>query len=200
MNSSPRNQQSAKLERKSVVFDILDTEASLTAAELKERAESRGIRLSLASAYRLLRRYHDSAGNIEQTETLYTRRIAAVLQSAEEGEHLSVAEINQKVNAPEDSLNRSTIYRALAKLVSLGCVQTIHRGRVKVYEWRRDRPQHGHLTCVECGTTIEFLQDYLFEVGQEIASKRGFEFIGIEVLIRSICLRCRSQQGPIVGR
>jgi Fur family transcriptional regulator, ferric uptake regulator len=195
MKSKPRKPQSAKLERKSVVFDLLDTCPSLTANELKVRAEGRGIRLSLASAYRLLQRYNDTAGNIEQTETRYTKLIAAVLQAAEEGDHLSVVEIKARVAALNHSLDRSTIYRVLAKLGSLGCVQTIDRGRVKVYEWRRDRPQHGHLTCVECGMTIEFVQDYLYEVCREIAAKRGYDFSGIELLIRSICERCLALRG-----
>lgn len=166
----------------------------MTAPQLQQRlAEEAGVQLTLLAAYRSLRTYRESGGKLENSETRCLGVVASILQNAVPGEHLTATQIKERASERNFSLHQATVYRVLAQLTTLGFVMAIDKGRQKFYEWKREEEHHGHLTCIDCGKTIEFHQDYLDDVGKQVCSRLGYDFARIEFIVRSLCERCRKQ-------
>jgi len=181
---------SKRLEIKSAVFELLQTEPDITAKFLQETMAARGVHLSLASAYRYLEQFDRSGGKIEETETQKVRLIASILQEADESEHLSAQDIIGRAALQGKSIEKTTVYRVLAKLTALQRVQAIVRGRQRLYEWKT-LTTHAHLTCASCGKTIEFEQQFLEQVGRHVAAQLDFDYLGIEVVVIAHCSNCK---------
>jgi Fur family ferric uptake transcriptional regulator len=181
------------LNNKTLIFQILKQEPNLTAPQLQRRAEEAGVQLTVLAAYRALRTYRESGGKLEKSETRCLGVVASILQNAVPGEHLTATQIRKRASERNFSLHQATVYRVLAQLTTLGFVLAIDKGRQNFYEWKREEEHHGHLTCIECGKTIEFHQEYLDDVGKQVCARLGYNFARIEFIVRSLCERCRNR-------
>ncbi|HEY9774342.1 MAG TPA: transcriptional repressor [Planktothrix sp.] len=191
MSIRKNRKTSKRLTKRSRLFQILSSEPNITASQLKVKAEDQGLDLTLQAAYRTLRAYRDSGGKVENSATKCLRVVASILQNAATGEHLTAIQIKERAVEQNCSLHQATIYRVLARLITIGLVTALDRGRQKVFEWKRDEAQHGHLTCIGCGKTIEFQQEYLDEIGKQLSARFGYDFARIEFVVRSLCRDCR---------
>lgn len=188
----PKNRKTSKrLDKKTQLFRILKQEPNLSAQQLQRRAQDYGIQLGLLAAYRALRAFKQSGGKLENSDSRCLQIVATILQDAAPGEHLTATQIRERAQGCNYSVHQATVYRVLDRLTAIGLVLAFGKGRQKFYEWRRGEEHHGHLTCIECGNTIEFHQDYLDEIGQQISLRFGYEFNRIEFIVRSICEKCR---------
>jgi Fur family ferric uptake transcriptional regulator len=181
------------LSKKTLIFQILSAERGLSATQLQQRAQDAGIELTTPSAYRALRSFRESDGKLEQSDTRCLKAVSSILQNAASGEHLTATDILGRALELGLSLHKATVYRVLARLVSIGLVAPMDRGRQKYYEWKREEENHGHLTCVECGQMIEFHQDKLDFIANDICKRLGYQFQGIEFVVRSLCPTCRDR-------
>lgn len=184
---------SKRLIKKTLLFQILNQDPDLTALQLLQRAEEAGIKLTLLGAYRTLRTFAASAGQLENSESRCVKTVSAILKDAAPGEHLTAVQIKERAEEQGLSLHQATVYRVLARLSAIGLVLAIDKGRQKLYEWKREEGHHGHLSCIKCGKTIEFYQDYLDELGRQVSLHHGYDFARIEFIVRSICATCRNR-------
>lgn len=189
----PKNRKTSKrLDKKTLLFRILTQEPDLTTPQLQTRAYEAGLQLTMLSAYRALRTFKQSGGKLENSETRCLKAVASVLQDAAPGEHLTAVQIRKMAIERGLFLHQTTVYRVLARLRTIGLVSAIDKGRQKLYEWTREEDSHGHLTCIQCGKTIEFHQDYLDDIGKQISTRLGYDFSRIEFIVRSLCDHCRN--------
>jgi Fur family ferric uptake transcriptional regulator len=196
--NSPKNRESfRRLNRKRLIFEILNNQPGLTAHQLQSTAAEEGLTISLVSAYRALRKYRTSGGALENSESRCLQVVSAVLKNCPEGTHLTASEISAQANESDLSIHKATIYRMLARLKVIGYVQTIDKGRKRYYEWKRGGTDHAHLSCIHCGSTIEFEQDYLNEIAEQICSRFQYDFKGIEFTVRSRCPACSAREARI---
>lgn len=179
------------MNRKAKLFQILKHEPRITAAVLQEKARQIGLELGLVAAYRAIRQYKNSSGNLEDSDTRCLQYVSAILQETPAGLHLSAMEIKNRAALRNCSLHQATIYRVLSRLCAVGLVRTIFSGRRKMYEWRRNEEHHGHLTCIGCGLTLEFQQEHLEIMGRSVSERLGFEFGHMEFVVRCLCVACR---------
>lgn len=185
---------SRRLNRKAKLFQILKREPRLTAADLQERARQAGFDLGLVAAYRIIRSFKNSSGSLEHSDTRCLEQVCTILQEASAGELLTAMEIKKRADQSNpDSLHQATIYRVLSRLCSAGLARSVVSGRSKMYEWRREEEHHGHLSCIGCGRTMEFQQDYLEQLGRSISERLGFEFAHMEFVVRCFCEFCRDR-------
>jgi Fur family ferric uptake transcriptional regulator len=164
----------------------------LSAGELKSAAEELGLELSISSAYRTLAEF-EKYKTVENSEVRCLRVVSEVLQSCPAREHLSAKQILERVSGEENSPHVSTIYRVLERLSQVGLISVMRKGRQNYYEWRSEDQPHGHLTCIECGETIEFEQESLDDFARKVCDRVGYEFSYMEFLIRSVCSPCRQK-------
>jgi Fur family transcriptional regulator, ferric uptake regulator len=159
--------------------------------QLQSKAAAVGIKLSLIGAYRVLRAFKESKGKLENSESNCLRVVASILKGAPPGVHMTATEILLTADASSSGLHKSTVYRVLSRLVSIGLITAIEELSVRSYEWKRDDTHHGHMTCVKCGQTVEFHQNEFQGLATQICARLGYEFTSMEFTIRSLCKDCR---------
>lgn len=191
MRRTMSSKTSKRLAKKNLVFQILTESPELTASQLQQKSFEAGMPLTLVSAYRAIKAFRVSDGRLENAEGRCLRAVSSVLQEADDAEHLSVEDIQARIADKNLRVHQSTIYRVLSTLTTLGMVRTLAKGRQKLYEWKRDETHHGHLTCIICGKTFEFQQDYLDDIAAQVCARFGYEFDRIEYVVRSLCESCR---------
>lgn len=87
--------------------------------------------------------------------------------------------------------SRSTIYRTLHLLVEAGLLRRVARANDReVYEHDYGYPQHDHLICKKCGTMIEFPNEAISAVLEQIANQHEFRMTGHRLEVEGVCAQC----------
>jgi Fur family ferric uptake transcriptional regulator len=101
-------------------------------------------------------------------------RILAILENAE-GRHLTAEDIYRELRAADDDIGLATVYRVLTQFEAAGLVIKHHfEGGQAVYELDRGS-HHDHMVCIETGKIIEFYDERIEAIQNEIAAKHGYE-------------------------
>ena len=107
--------------------------------------------------------------------------------------HASAGHIVEQVNLFDNTINRSTIYRALDVLVEVGLVTETEIGdEGKVYRIA-DTAGHHHLVCKLCDTVITIDSDSFDGVFQHLLEIYGFAVLADHMALSGICESCRQQ-------
>lgn len=112
-----------------------------------------------------------------------TRARMQILQILEEAagrdrtNHLNADEIYRQLLEKEEDVGIATVYRALTQFESAGLIKR-HRFNEdqSVYELNQG-PHHDHMVCMETGDVVEFVNDKIEELQQEIASSHGYDLV-----------------------
>ena len=122
--------------------------------------------------------------------TRQRRAVLKVLSSSQE--HLTPADIYEKVQPECPGIGLITIYRLLQMLTELGLICEVHANDdSRRYLIRRQPEHHHHLICSGCGAVVEFTDCDLSGLGQRLSRETGFE---IETHLLEFVGRCRSCQ------
>ena len=89
-------------------------------------------------------------------------------------------------------VSRSTIYRALRSLEEAGLIRKVARTENKsdVYEHDYGYPQHDHFICKKCGALIEFHNEAISKLLEELALEHGFRMSGHRMEVYGTCEAC----------
>lgn len=101
-------------------------------------------------------------------------RILEILEGAQ-GRHLTAEDIYRELREADDEIGLATVYRVLTQFEAAGLVIKHHfEGGQAVYELDRGS-HHDHMVCIETGRIIEFYDERIEAIQQEIAAKHGYE-------------------------
>jgi len=97
--------------------------------------------------------------------------------------HLTPAEIYDRVKQEHPSIGLVTVYRTIELLTALRLICEMHTGdSSRSYLIRRDSGHHHHLICSECGTVVDFTGSQLGftgcqidEVEERLSRETGFK-------------------------
>ena len=108
--------------------------------------------------------------------TLPRLKILEILEVAK-ARHLSAEDIYKDLLAAGEDIGLATVYRVLTQFETAGLV-TRHNfeGGHSVFEID-DGDHHDHMVCVDTGDVIEFSNDDIERLQNEIAEKHGYELI-----------------------
>ena len=112
-------------------------------------------------------------------------------------EHLSVDDIEDALRERGERIGKATIYRTLDLLVESGLIQRVAvglDGRAR-YEHMMGRQHHDHLVCVQCGRVIEFRNDHIERLQEEVCSRYGFRMDSHSHRIFGRCKQCQLRAG-----
>ena len=179
-------------ERSYRLFEIIENNRDLTAEHLQAEAACLGIEISLRTAFRFLKRYRENGGDLFKSNRTHLQVVANILQNAQPGEHFTPLDIQALAADTGVILHLTTVYRILQRLVAAGTVVQLGKNRKTFYEWRRDELHHGHLTCILCGKTTEFHQDYLDGLARQLCAKFGYEYKRFDFMRQACCQNCRT--------
>jgi len=93
--------------------------------------------------------------------------------------HRDCNEIFQSIKTKGHQVSIPTIYRTLDVLVDYGFIRKLDIGDGSVkYEKKLGHPRHDHMICIESGKIIEFIDERIEQVQDEIASNNDYEIVG----------------------
>lgn len=124
--------------------------------------------------------------------SLQREEILKVLYNSDK--HLTPEEIHKKVKKINSNIGLATVYRALSFLENEGLVNSISFGiEGKKYELNRGH-HHDHMICLNCDKIIEFFDEKLEKLQEQIAKKHGFKLITHELNMYGICENCKNEE------
>ena len=112
---------------------------------------------------------------------------------AESHDHLTPAEIHEKVRREYKKIGLVTIYRTLDLLTKLDLICEIHAGgNCRSYLLKRPSEHHHHLICSDCGTVVDFTGCDLSQVERKLSDDTGFDIKGHLLEFLGRCRQCQT--------
>ena len=101
-----------------------------------------------------------------------------VLQSALEYEgHFGADDLYILMKNENSRVSRATVYKTLELLAQCELLSKRHFGdNITRYESSFKRQTHDHLICIDCGKIIEFSDNRIEKLPEEICEEHGFNF------------------------
>lgn len=113
--------------------------------------------------------------------------------------HLSLIDLLDLAKARQPSVGYATVYRTMKILAESG-LATEHKfaeGNVR-YEPAEVGEHHDHLICVNCGRIVEYEDDEIERLQEELARQRGFRVVSHrhEIYAECIVQNCPERKLP----
>ena len=109
--------------------------------------------------------------------------------------HLSADEILEKVKKEyKIKISIATIYKIINLLEDLSVINSIliSGSNSKVYELNLVL-HHDHIVCVDCGKIVEFVNDSIEQLQQDIAKENDFQLQSHNMILYGICKDCQKK-------
>jgi Fur family ferric uptake transcriptional regulator len=105
--------------------------------------------------------------------------------------HISTEELYRKVQRKSSAVGLTTVYRTLKLLTDAGLasVKNFKDGLAR-FEATCRTDHHDHLVCTVCGKIIEFMNDKIEAMQQEVADEHGFSVTDHTLDIYGTCKDC----------
>ena len=120
------------------------------------------------------------------------QRLAVLNEILNSNEHRLSEDIYIAIKENKVNVSRATVYRTLDILVQNGFARkmTLGDGGAK-YENKIDSSHHDHLICNKCDDIIEFVNDDIERIQDEIAQKFQFKLQKHIHQLFGICKKCQ---------
>lgn len=125
-----------------------------------------------------------------------TRQRELIARAVFEAEgHLNVEEIYSRVRRMDEKIGYSTVYRTLRLLKESGLVSERHFGDGGArYEVSVEGEHHDHLICTNCNKIVEFENDDIEALQEQVARRHGFKISSHKHEIYGLCEDCRKKK------
>jgi Fur family transcriptional regulator, ferric uptake regulator len=112
--------------------------------------------------------------------------------------HLSVDELYREVRKVNPRVGYATVYRTikLLKDCSLADEQHFADGHTRYENAERGDHHHDHIICDRCGKIVEFSDDDLERLQEDISTRLGFVLARHRLELYGICRECREGARP----
>ena len=99
-------------------------------------------------------------------------------------EHPTVEELYRRVRIVDESIGQATVYRTLKLFVDCGLASPhrLHAEQVR-YEPELSGEHHDHFVCTRCDAIIEFHDEALEELQEQIVARLGFQLTDHRLLL-----------------
>ncbi|NPA32541.1 MAG: transcriptional repressor [Aquificae bacterium] len=111
---------------------------------------------------------------------------------ADYNKHFEIEELVNWISTKSDKkVSRSTVYRTLKLLEEFGAIkEVIKKNNKTIYEFVVGRSHHDHLVCTECGKIIEFVNEDIESLQNEICKRYNFKPTHHRLEIFGLCSEC----------
>ncbi len=114
--------------------------------------------------------------------TLPRVKILEILENSAD-RHLSAEDVYKALLEAGDDVGLATVYRVLTQFESAGLVERHNfDGGHSVFELDRG-DHHDHMVCVETGKVIEFHNEQIEKLQEQIADEHGYEIKGHSLVL-----------------
>lgn len=143
--------------------------------------------MDVQSAHETLRRFLKASGKQRATPERFAV-LDAVLAS--EG-HFDADGLYYSMVSAGVRVSKATVYNTLDLLQECGLVSKYRFAEnTSRYEKAFGRPHHHHLICLECGDIIEFVNEKLEGIQEEVCSEHRFTPQSSSLQVFGTCSRC----------
>lgn len=140
----------------------------------------------MADEYELFKNY---LSNNDLKLTLQRRAVLKAVFAAHH--HFDAEELADGFRYSDEKISRATVYRTLDLLVKAGLIHSMELGESrKIYEHIFGHKHHDHLVCTLCGRTIEFDNDFIESLQEEICENLNFRAQTHSLRIFGVCGEC----------
>lgn len=115
--------------------------------------------------------------------------LTQILFSSEQ--HFSLDELLALAREKDDGIGYATVYRTVKLLTELGLAHERHFSDGQTRYEASDGMHHDHLICTDCGTIVEFEDDRIEQLQEEVAAKQGFLLVTHRMELYGLCPTCR---------
>ncbi|MFR9730414.1 Fur family transcriptional regulator [Saccharopolyspora sp. MS10] len=112
-----------------------------------------------------------------------------VLDAVRELGHATPEQVRRRVQGTAQTVNITTIYRALDVLEEIGLVRHTHLGH-GAPTYSADEHEHVHLVCHRCGEIDEVPCELLGDLAARLRERRGFELDATHLALSGTCRAC----------
>jgi Fur family ferric uptake transcriptional regulator len=114
--------------------------------------------------------------------------------------HFDAEELLQFLHRRHMPVSRATLYRTLEHLTASGLVKRHRFGQGHaLFEHIYGRQHHDHLVCDRCGTVMEFVNDEIEALQEQVCRQHDFLSTNHVMQIFGVCARCRDAEAKRAG-
>ncbi len=110
-------------------------------------------------------------------------------------DHPTADQVYEDIRTKLKGVSRTTVYRVLDTLVSIGVAKRISIPDSKA-RFDGDMARHHHLTCVKCGTVFDLHDEALNNLQTTLENEAGFEIMDYSITFTGLCSGCRHSSKP----
>lgn len=106
--------------------------------------------------------------------------------------HLSIEELLSQVRRQDRKVGYATVYRTLKLLKESGLANERHFGDgLSRYEVAHEGTHHDHLICTSCGAIVEFEDEAIEAMQEELAKRFGYTLTRHKHELYGLCPKCQ---------
>ncbi len=111
------------------------------------------------------------------------------------GQHLSAEELYLRIKEIHPGIGYATVYRTLKLLAEAGLAdeRRFEDGFTR-YEFKASGNHHDHLICTQCGTILEFENERIEALQQDVARRNKFMVQSHKLELYGLCARCQKKK------
>ncbi|MCG3172242.1 MAG: hypothetical protein GMKNLPBB_00388 [Myxococcota bacterium] len=110
------------------------------------------------------------------------------------GGHVSAEELHLRARESMEGVGFATVYRTIRLLVESGLAEAHHFGDGTTRYEPVVSEHHDHLICRSCGAIVEFHNDSVERLQDEIAAGFGYRVLSHKHEIYGVCPDCQSRE------
>ena len=139
---------------------------------------------------KLLNRFKEA---LKKEGLKYTPQRTAVLEEIiKDKGHRESEEIYLALKKSGQHVSRATVYRTMDILVNNGFARKMNLGDGRArYESKVNSPHHDHLVCMDCGLIVEFMDQQIEDLQDEIAIQYEFQLKRHIHQLFGLCKKCQ---------
>ena len=139
---------------------------------------------------KLLNRFKEA---LKKEGLKYTPQRTAVLEEIiKDKGHRESEEIYLALKKRGKHVSRATVYRTMDILVNNGFARKMNLGDGRArYESKVNSPHHDHLVCMDCGLIVEFMDQKIEDLQDEIAIQYEFQLKRHIHQLFGLCKKCQ---------
>ena len=109
--------------------------------------------------------------------------------------HVSTEELYAVVKKDDKSIGYATVARTVKILKEAGVAREVDFGDGrKRFEPLSGTKHHDHMICLKCHNQVEFANDQIEKLQEDLAKKHGFEMVNHRMDIMGYCRECKSKK------
>ena len=118
------------------------------------------------------------------------QRLAIIKGLANGRAHVTAQEAFESINKRHPEIGFATVYRFLRKMTESGVVTEVRIGALPArYELTHHR-HHDHMTCTQCGKIVEFENEKIEDLQQQVAKEHLFKLTAHVLELYGVCNDC----------